>query len=181
MGRVIASRLLVDKKASGLHVTIKIGEPRQFASDDWLCPFSIEGIVESGVRFNGGVDALQSLILAIGGVRYYLEQTGRELTWLGDAGGTHLPLQVPTDYGKAFEKKIQKLIDREEKHLQLRRILIRKAEIAKVERRLKTLKKQKEPLNKARHRAEVAGREAWLTFVKKAVADWEARVRKWNP
>lgn len=183
LGHLIATRLLAEEKTPGLHVTVKIGEPRQLLADEWRCPFSIEGIVESGVRFAGGVDALQALILAISGVRHYLEQTGRHFTWLGDDNG--VPLQVTNDYGKTFEKRVRKLIDRAEKQFQLRRIRIRKTEIARAEARLKALKKSasryQEPAGKADLEVEISEREARLKFGKKVVADWEGRVRKWNP
>src|SRR5882672_10459741 len=76
LGRIIASRVLTEQNARAHKITVLIGAPRRVEADHWLCPFFIEGIVESGIQYTYGVDALQALVSALGGVRVGLEQTG---------------------------------------------------------------------------------------------------------
>jgi hypothetical protein len=127
LGRIIAGRVLTEENARQSKITITIGAPRRVEADHWLCPFFIEGIVESGIHYTYGVDALQSLISALGGIRWYLERTGRRFIWFGDDHG--IPQQVPTDYGRTFAQRVEKAIERESKRVQLGRLRARKAEL----------------------------------------------------
>lgn len=183
LGRIIASRVLTEENARNSKITITVGAPRRVEADHWLCPFLIEGIVESGIHYGYGVDALQSLLVAVAGIRWHLEQTGRCFIWLGDDHG--IPQQVPTAYGRTFAQRVEKAIERESKRVQLGRLRARKAEIASAEARLRVLKtgasRWKEPAGKANLKAEITKQEAKLKAAKRAAADWEADLRKWKP
>jgi len=129
------------------------------------------------------VDALQSLVGAIAGIRWYLERAGGRFLWLGDDHGA--PQVVPANYGRTFAQRVEKAIERESKRVQLGRLRARKAEIAFAEARLKALKKGasrwKEPAGKANIEAEIAKQEAKIKRAKKVAADWEANLKKWKP
>jgi hypothetical protein len=183
LGRIIASRVLSEEDARDHKVVVTIGAPRRVEADHWLCPYLIEGIVESGVHYGYGVDALQSLVGALGGIRVDLEGTERRFVWFGNDAG--IPQQVPTGYGRAFEERVQRAIERELKRVQLRWLRARKGEIASAEARLKALKKGasqwKEPAGKANLKAEIARQEVQLQKGKKATAEWETGLRRWKP
>jgi len=183
LGRIIASRVLTEENTRDSRITITIGAPRRVEADHWLCPYLIKGIVESGIHYGYGVDALQSLVSTLGGVRWDLEQTERQFIWFGDDHG--VPRQVPTGYGRAFTQRIERAIERESKRVQVSRLRARKAEITAADARLKALKKGasrwKEPSGKANLRAEITQREAKLKAARKFTADWEAGLRKWKP
>jgi len=183
LGRVIASRVLTEEDARDHKITVTIGAPRRVEVDHWLCPYIIEGIVDSGIRYGYGVDALQALISAIGGVRANLEETQRHFIWFGNDAG--IPRQVPTGLGKTFEQRIERAIGRESKRIFLGRLRARKAEIASAKARLKVLKKGasrwKEPAGKANLKAEVARQEAQIKAAIDATAKWETSLRKWKP
>src|SRR5580658_2831704 len=176
LGRIIASRVLTEANARDTKITVTIGAPRRVESDHWLCPYLIEGIVESGVNYGYGADALQSLLVALGSVSRDLERTERHFIWFGDGHG--IPQQVPTDYGRAFEQRVGGAIERESKRAWLGRWRARKAEIAAAEARLKVLKKGasrwKEPAGKANLKAEISKQEAKIKKARKVSADWEA-------
>ena len=183
LGRVIASRVLTEENARDQKITVTIGAPRRVEADHWLCPYLIKGIVESGIHYGYGADALQALLIAAGSVRRDLEETGRRFIWFGNDHG--IPRQVPTDYGRVFEQRVERSIERESKRVWSSRLRVRKAEIAAAEARLKVLKKGaarwKEPAGKANLKAEITKEEAQLKLRKRHAAEWEADLRKWKP
>jgi hypothetical protein len=183
LGRVIANRVLTEENARDHKVTVTIGAPRRVQPDHWLCPYHIEGIVESGIHYAYGVDALQSLVSALGGVRWDLGNTGREFIWFADDHG--IPRQVPTGLGKIFQQRMERAIERESKRVFVGRMRARKREIASAEARLKALKKGasrwKEPAGKASLKAEAIKQEARIKAAKKDTAKWEADLKKWIP
>jgi hypothetical protein len=183
LGRVIASRVLTEENARDHKITVTVGAPRRVEADHWLCPYLIQGIVESGINYSYGVDALQSLLSALAGIRWDLEQTKRHFIWLGDDHG--LPRLVPTGLGRTFQKRMERAIEKESKRVFLGRLRTRKAEIDSAEARLKVLKKGasrwKEPAGSADLKAEIARREAQIKMVKEDTAKWEASLRKWKP
>ena len=73
LGRIIASRVLHEENARDDEITVVLGAPRRVEADHWLCPFRIQGIVESDIEYGYGVDAVQALLLALAGVRYFLD------------------------------------------------------------------------------------------------------------
>jgi uncharacterized protein DUF6968 len=169
LGRVIASRVLTEENARDHKIIVAVGAPRRVQADHWLCPYFIEGIVESGVHYAPGVDAMQSLVLALGGIRSDLGNTGRDFIWFADDHG--IPRQVPTGLGKAFQQRVERAIERESKRVFVGRMRARKREIAASEARLKVLKKGasrwKEPTGKANLKAEVARQEARIKRAKR--------------
>lgn len=183
LGRIIASRVLTEENARDNRITVTVGAPRRVEADHWLCPYLIEGIVESGIHYGYGVDALQSLLSVLGGIRWDLEQTERHFIWFADDHG--LPRQVPTGLGKSFQERMERAIERESKRVFLGRLRARKAEIASAEARLKVLKKGasrwKEPAGKANLKVEIARQEAQIKAAKKHTAKWEENLRKWQP
>jgi hypothetical protein len=183
LGRVIASRVLTEENARDHKITVTIGAPRRVQADHWLCPYFIEGIVESGIHYMYGVDALQALVSALGGIRWDLGNTGRDFIWF--AGDHGIPRQVQTGLGKNFQQRIERAIERESKRVYVGRMRARKREIASAEARLKVLKKGafrwKEPAGKANLKAEVARQEARIKAAKKHTAKWEADLKKWKP
>ena len=113
LGRVIASRILSEQDVPETKVIVSIGLPRPHPRQDWECPFLIEGIGESKVRGAYGVDAMQSLISALQGIRAGLDQSERALFWLDPKRGTFFPVMVSTAYGKRFEDRVGLAIERE--------------------------------------------------------------------
>jgi hypothetical protein len=183
LGRVIASRVLTEENSRESKITITVGAPRRVEADYWICPYVIQGIVESGIHYGSGVDAIQSLLVALGGIKWDLEQTDRHFIWFGDSHG--IPQQVPTFYGRTFEQRVERAIHREAKRVQVGQLRARKAEIAAAEARLKALKKGtsrwKEPAGKANLKTKIVTQEAQIKSAKKVVADWEADLRRWKP
>lgn len=183
IGRVIATRILAEKENTGHRVTLKIGEPRQILPDDnWLCPYSIEGIIDGKLQFAPGVDALQSLILALEGIRCRLREAGGDFTWLGDGPG--IPLPIP-DFGKTFDRRIEQIVNQQKKRVQLRELGFRKKQLELAEKKLNALKRkatrQREPDFKAALKAAIAEQEGKMKFNRRVIADWEANLEKWKP
>src|SRR5262249_53088264 len=156
--------------------------PRRAEADHWLCPFHIQGIVEAGIHYAHGVDALQSIILALAGIRFHLNRTGRPFVWFGDDHG--IPRQVPTDYGRTFAQRVDRAIERESKGAQMRWLRTRKVEIASAEAQLKVLKRGKYRSKAlgatADLKAEIVKREAQLKAAKESAAKWESNLKKWK-
>jgi hypothetical protein len=47
-------------------VTVTIGKPEKFpGSDDYYCPYQVVGLGDSKVRYAGGIDGVQALLLAL--------------------------------------------------------------------------------------------------------------------
>jgi hypothetical protein len=115
LGQVIARRILSEQGVVGRKVVVSIGLPRPdpLKGGDWECPFLIEGVGKSEVQKAFGVDSLQALIIAIQGIRVGLEQTGRNLFWLGPEIGPDIPLNVPTVWGKQLVARVRLAIERE--------------------------------------------------------------------
>jgi hypothetical protein len=69
-------------------VTVVIGKPEKFPNaDEYFCPYQITGIKRSNIRYAGGVDAVQALVLALKMVGADLyssdEAQSGALTWNG--------------------------------------------------------------------------------------------------
>jgi hypothetical protein len=183
LGRVIASRILTERNARNSKITIMIGAPRRVEADHWLCPYLIKGIVETDIQYGYGVDALQALIVALGGIRADLDRTERRFIWFGDDHG--IPGLIPADYGAEAERRIGIAIQRESKRAMLAQVQARKAEISSAEAEVKALKKGasrwREPAGKENIEAEIVRREARIKVAKKRTAEWEAELRAWKP
>jgi hypothetical protein len=113
-GVVVAVRELREVGENGKVVVVKLGEPREAKSGDWACPFRITGLGIRGSQFAYGIDAFQSLLLAIEGIRSALQKSGKRFTWAGgEPGDTGFPRFVPNYFGLEFSTRLEELIERE--------------------------------------------------------------------
>jgi hypothetical protein len=88
LGQVIATREL-ELSGSGKKVLIRFGRPKRFADGrDYYCPYQIVGLGESRVRYAGGVDGIQAIVLALQkiGAELYTSNAAKagRLMWLGE-------------------------------------------------------------------------------------------------
>jgi hypothetical protein len=95
-------------------VVVTIGKPRPHG-DDWRCSVLIEGIPNAGRKRVYGIDALQALQLSFEYVRKNLDRSGLVLAWLdgGEPGDVAIPRLIPNGWGLAFERKLERYVDRE--------------------------------------------------------------------
>jgi hypothetical protein len=82
---VIARRILQAK--DGRDIEVVFGKPEKFPEgDDFYCPFQITGLGDEKIRYAGGVDSLQALILALKKLSYYVSSLDAvrdgEIQWL---------------------------------------------------------------------------------------------------
>jgi hypothetical protein len=92
LGEIIAERnlnIIGDEKRK---LIVKIGKPQTFPnSSDYYCPYQIIGLGKEKIRYAGGIDAVQSLILALKmiGADLYTspESQSGKLRWEGDESG----------------------------------------------------------------------------------------------
>lgn len=113
--RTIAARKLRLRR-SGKSVNVSLGVPEvdpQSQHRDWRCPFRITGIDVPRVRYAYGVDAFQSLMMALAGIRSLLQTRRRDLEWQGGSLDLAFPRFIPSGYGSAFSKRMEALINRE--------------------------------------------------------------------
>ena len=83
-GPVVATRRISTLGTRPKRVTITLGKPRlPKGESDWECPFRISGGGIRVLEYGYGVDSMQALAGAYGGVRYYLEKTGESFEWYG--------------------------------------------------------------------------------------------------
>lgn len=172
LGRVIARRVLTQMGPEIRDVTVLIGNPRRQSDGTWKCSYCIEGLGKSRVQTAEGADALQALLLAVGGARVSLEKTGNRFSWLDydlEKAGSGIPRYVPTQYGPRFEARINLAIERESKRYYEGVLKRRKANITEFEAEVK------------QRREVLAVLEAALERRKAAVADWEIELKKWKP
>lgn len=110
----IAERRLSVVGEPGRMVTVTIGKPMLKPSGDWACPVDIQGLHEAVRDSAYGVDAVQALQLALEGARQTLKKSGLAVTWCdGEPGETGLPIVVPYIFGRAFDERMEQLIDEE--------------------------------------------------------------------
>lgn len=116
LGRAVARRVLGEAGAPNRRITLSLGIPRRVDQEEWQCPIRIEGLENSPIADSApGVDSLSALLLGAECIRWHLKQSGRDFSWLGDSElmGTGIPLQVPIGFGKEFEGRIERAIERE--------------------------------------------------------------------
>ena len=128
---VIATRnFSLRRKAASVRVSLGLPEvDPQSPHRDWRCPFRVTGIDLPRVRYAYGIDAFQSLMMALAAIRSLLQTRRRDLRWDGGSLDLAFPRFIPSGYGAAFSKRIEKLIDREVE------ALARKAERRAIRRR----------------------------------------------
>jgi len=136
-------------------VSIGIPRPNPLAKHEgWHCPFLIDGLGESNVQLSYGTDAMQALIQALAGIRYYLKTSGRNLQWFDSLMETGFPLLVQTTFGKGFEDRVGLAVERETIHEWRNIIRIHRAKIraheAKLRRRRVAPQRSRAPSPKER-------------------------------
>lgn len=96
-------------------VVLAISKPRP-ALGDWACRVRILGIPNGREDVSGG-DPLQAIQLAILRARRMLDASGLPLLWLADGvpGDVGIPLPVPTGNGFAFQRKLERYIERKDR------------------------------------------------------------------
>ena len=117
--RAIATRTL-RLRPRGTRVKVSVGVPErdpESANHDWRCPFHVSGLGEARVRYAYGIDAFQSLQLALVGIRALLEPKRHQLKWDGGPLESAFPRMVPSGFGHDLTRRIEKFIDREVKDL----------------------------------------------------------------
>ena len=113
--RVLASRTFrLSPNGARVKVSLGIPEPDPKSENrDWRCPFRVSGIGTARVRYAYGIDAFQSLQLAMVGIRAILEPKRRQLKWDGGTLESAFPRMVPSGFGHGLTGQIEKFIDRE--------------------------------------------------------------------
>jgi hypothetical protein len=97
VGTIIATRKLA--LSNGKKVSVIIGRPKKFPDNSgYYCPYQIVGMGKEKVRYAGGVDGVQSLLLALNmiGADLYTSKEAKagSLRWDGGEKGD-LGLPVP--------------------------------------------------------------------------------------
>ena len=80
---VIAERRLMTRNHPKRPVVVSLGRPRQTEANHWECPFRISG---AGIRLlecGRGIDAFQSLTLALDRIRHTLDRLETPVVWDG--------------------------------------------------------------------------------------------------
>jgi hypothetical protein len=116
---VIATRTF-QLRPRGARVKVSLGTPEpdpRSANRDWRCPFRVSGSGATRVRYAHGIDAFQSLQLALVWIRALLEPKRRKLKWDGGTLESAFPRMVPYGFGHGLTGRIEKFIDREVKEL----------------------------------------------------------------
>ena len=109
---VLATRRLREVGAEKRLITVTLGAPQR-RSRNWTCAFRITGLEERILESVDGVDAIQSLLLALEAIRVRLDATGRRFSWLGLEGETGFCRVILTPFGPESARRIDRMIDKE--------------------------------------------------------------------
>lgn len=116
----IAERTFI-RRDTNKQVVVRIGCPEPYPESphgDWRCPFEIRGLDEDMSDFGFGIDTVGALQNALLGIRLLLSRSKVPLMWeLTKTNDIGFPMAVPTGYGVAFERRIEKMIKAEEQAL----------------------------------------------------------------
>ncbi|SRR5216684_2586073 len=88
LGEAIATRAFTLRDGNAeKEVVLRIGRPQQMPDhSDFFCPWELQGIGETKIRYACGVDQMQALLLAISTISVYLETLDpdirKRLRWL---------------------------------------------------------------------------------------------------
>lgn len=115
LGPIVAERILARAGRADSLVRVLVGKPKKDrASDNYFCPYRIEGLGREQVQQAWGVDAIQALQSAMQAIRVELEPHAEGLEWLGGQGGTlGFPKMIPDAFGPKLSRRLEKLVDRE--------------------------------------------------------------------
>jgi hypothetical protein len=85
--------------------------------EEWVCRFRVRGdsLTPDIPGENHGIDSLQSLSLALEGLRRAVESLGESYQWEGShvADDSGIPQSIPPVYDYEFRRALGELIDRE--------------------------------------------------------------------
>ena len=109
----VAARRLFSR-AGGGRVIATVYVPVAVSEDEWSCMFDILGLPDP-VRSEGrGVDSLQALTVAIGGMRLLLSRSGESLTWDEQESGDYgIPRYIPRGFGLEIEAHLVAAVEKE--------------------------------------------------------------------
>lgn len=113
-GPVLGQRILSTRGAAPKTVTISLGRPRLPKGErDWECPFRISGAGFRVLEYGYGVDAIQALQTALGGIRNVLDKSGKTFEWFGLPIEVGFPRSIPSYGDTRLTKKLETLVDSE--------------------------------------------------------------------
>jgi hypothetical protein len=114
LGAVIGERQLATGGVRPKRVTVSLGMPRlPRGEQDWECPFRITGAGMRVLECGYGVDAIQAIQTALGGIRYFLEKSGKPFEWFDLPVDVAFPKSIPSYGDERLTKRLETLIDRE--------------------------------------------------------------------
>ena len=104
----------VDKNDKSNIIMIEMDAPQMESKEAWYCDvrFSRDGHFDDQCFKGYGVDAIQSLIMAMGRIKYELDKLQIDFTYMGKPYWFYFPKFIPFSYGA-------KLVDAAEKKLLL--------------------------------------------------------------
>lgn len=109
----IAKRRIRLPGRSSKYLTISLGMPYKTSKSEWTTVFTITGGRHRIKSSASGVDGMQSLIVALDGIRAALDAMGQPFAWLGEPGDTGFPRYVPNVFGSVLSNRIGRMIDKE--------------------------------------------------------------------
>ena len=84
IGSLVAERSLSQRDSPRRTVVVSLGKPRKVkGAQDWVCPFLIRGAGMRRLEYAYGLDAFQSLTMALEGIRHILDRSRLPLVWRG--------------------------------------------------------------------------------------------------
>ena len=114
--RWIATRILHTNEKPSTQLIIKIGEPEEDSDQKWRCPYVfIVPKKEMKVQWAYSVDALGSLINAIMGIRKAIDESSKQLIWLGKEMEHDIPRFIPNVINSEFTEHLENLVEEEVK------------------------------------------------------------------
>lgn len=111
---IIARREIRATLPSGTEclVGVALALPTQTADSEWSCEFRIEGLPAEIRETAFGIDGIQALLMALEGIRVRLAEATHVATWVGgEEGDMGFPAHVPTYFGVAFARGIERMIE----------------------------------------------------------------------
>lgn len=111
----IASRTFKDTKTEK-KIVANVFEPKQTKAGTWSCRIVIRGLRKAIQTDVLGEDSLQALQIAIQGIRFHLEQSGRPITWLDEPGDYGVYREL-SGYDVATTRKLEAFVRRESSRL----------------------------------------------------------------
>ena len=106
----IVERILLEG-SQRKRVTVRLGQPEKISDLEWRSVVEIVRGKRRETEFVYGIDAFQSLTIAIEFIGYELDKGGRQITWEGGGpGDTGFPMYFPDVFGRQFSLKLRRII-----------------------------------------------------------------------